>query len=368
MEYKSENKPTEYKTIPAFVKAVEGTEDHGIVEHLISVYGIEDLGGDVAHKGMFTKTVQERKDQIRVLDNHQHNSALNVVGKPLKFWEVGRDGLPDGVLKRFPRATGGMMVRTLFLMDTPEGKGTFLRIKAGALSTFSYAYEPIDYDFEELQNKRMIRHLRTIKLYEYGPVVFPMNEGAVSVSAKSEGKDIDEAETKNPWKVFEEDGEYCVYKVDSEGNKVGDPLGCHSSSSEAEEQIAALHSNVEDAGAHLTLEEKQNLAQYVEDVGSAFYYGVSGLSKYIQGVHEDYLIVSEYGKNGYWKVPYKVGEDGSFIFADEDAWVMGSLEFVPNESEEEPEKSVDYKRLLQIAELELEEINLVELMAEAGPE
>jgi len=32
-----------------------------------------------------------------------------------------------------------------------------------------------------------------------------------------------------PWKIFKEGGEFCVYKHDADGNKVGDALGCHPS-------------------------------------------------------------------------------------------------------------------------------------------
>ena len=69
---------TETKSISAHVKAIDN--DLGIVTHLISVYDIEDYGRDIAHKGMFTKTLKERFGKIRVIDNHQQNSINNVIG------------------------------------------------------------------------------------------------------------------------------------------------------------------------------------------------------------------------------------------------------------------------------------------------
>ena len=86
----------EYKTVSAIVTAIEQKEDAplGIVDHLISVYGIVDSGNDMAHKGMFTKTIKERKDDIVVADNHNHNSVMDVVGMNLEFYELGRHDLP----------------------------------------------------------------------------------------------------------------------------------------------------------------------------------------------------------------------------------------------------------------------------------
>lgn len=50
-----------------------------------------------------------------------------------------------------------------------------------------------------------------------------------------------------PYKVFEKDEEYCVYKLDGDGNPTGDPLGCHDSEEKAESQVQALYANDEHA-------------------------------------------------------------------------------------------------------------------------
>lgn len=44
-----------------------------------------------------------------------------------------------------------------------------------------------------------------------------------------------------PYKVFEQDDEYCVYKVDDSGNRTGSSLGCHKSRSDANDQITAIN-------------------------------------------------------------------------------------------------------------------------------
>lgn len=52
-----------------------------------------------------------------------------------------------------------------------------------------------------------------------------------------------------PYKVFEESDEWCVYRVDANGEPVGETLGCHDSEAEAEEQVKALYANEPQARA-----------------------------------------------------------------------------------------------------------------------
>lgn len=159
----------------------------GIVEHLVAVFGNLDLGDDIIHPGAFTKTIVERGRKVKVVDSHNYNSALDAVGTPLQLWEVDRAGLPLAVLAEFPTATGGLMAKTQFLMDTPEGKGIFARIKAGAIDQYSIGYDALDSDMSKVTvdgQERTVRNLRTIKLYEYSPVVFAMNEATATLDAK----------------------------------------------------------------------------------------------------------------------------------------------------------------------------------------
>lgn len=413
--------PTEYKTVPAFVKTVE--EDQGVVDHLISVYGILDLGQDMSHKGMFSKTIQERGDQIRVIDNHRQTSVNDVLGKPVKLWEVGAGELPPEVKAKYPEATGGLMARTKFLLDTPEGKGAFARIKAGAVNQFSFAYDALDYDYEDLDKKSRVRHLRTVRLWEYGPVIFGMNPAAVSVSAKK-------LEVKNPWSIFKEDGEYCVYKVDSEGDKTGKALGCHESRSEARDQIEALHANVDEAsyprvtdvkektfcvelargkefeeGSFRTItaksegsrvqvtlcepsgtvlsalfpsevwtEEKAlSLSKLVSEAISSFYRTTfeEGTYYHVEDVFEGYLIVSPYDSLTYYQVGYSTTDEGKFEFVPKDQWIAGTYEFVPEQAGDDSEEKSepDYERLKALVDIESEELDLEILLNadEAGP-
>ena len=235
----------EIKAIPAFIKAID---DAGIVEHLVAVFGNIDEGNDVIHPGSFAKTIAERGAKIRCLDQHATDSIMRVIGKPIAMREVERGELPPEVLSRFPEATGGLLVKTQFLMNTPEGAGAFERIKAGAVDEYSIGYDALDADYSTATKdggEITVRNLRTIKLWEYSPVIFAMNPATATLSAKdatpsaaapvpSEGK---------PWNVFEEGGKWVVYKIDDEGDPIGEPVGTHDSEESARAQVAALYAN-----------------------------------------------------------------------------------------------------------------------------
>lgn len=215
-------------------------EAQGIVEHIIAVMGNVDEVKDIIHNGAFVKTISERGAKVRVLDAHNTDSIMRVLGKPRSMREIGRNELPPDLTMKYPDATGGLQVETQYLMNTPEGKGAFERIQSGAVDEYSIGYDPLDFDYSKIlhEGKEItVRNLRTIKLYEYSPVLWAANPATTTLSAKekpSEGK---------PWNVFKEDGKWRVYKLDADGKPTGEALGEHDTEEEARTQMRALYAN-----------------------------------------------------------------------------------------------------------------------------
>ena len=220
--------------------AIKLDEAQGIVEHIIAVMGNMDLGNDIIHPGAFAKTISERGTKVRVLDAHNTDSIMRVLGKPRSMREIGKHELPSDLLMKYPDANGALLVETQYLMNTPEGKGAFERIQSGAVDEYSIGYDPMDFDYSEVVHdgkKVTARNLRTLKLYEYSPVLWAMNPATSTLSAKekpSEGK---------PWNVFKEDGKWRVYKLDADGKPTGEMLGEHDTEEEARAQVQALYAN-----------------------------------------------------------------------------------------------------------------------------
>lgn len=178
-------KECERKSVEVFVTGIDSAK--GEVEAIVSVMGIIDLGDDVIEAGAYVKTITERARKIQVLDNHQTHSMLNIIGKCLEAREVSRDELPAEILLKHPDATGGLYTKTQFFMDTPEGEGVFKRINYG-VAEYSIGFDAL---IVERQKRKMpdgttkvIRVIKEIRLWEYSPVIWGMNQATVTVDAK----------------------------------------------------------------------------------------------------------------------------------------------------------------------------------------
>lgn len=183
-------------------------EAEGIVEAIVSVFGVIDSYKDIVMPGAYTKTLTENKKKLRVLDAHNADSVLRVIGIPLALREIEREELPAEVLARYPEATGGLWTQTKYLLDTPEGLGAFKRIAAGAVDEYSIGYETIKADVEKMQvdgENIPIRLLREIKLWEYGPVIWGANPATTTVGVKGDESDTDDEDTR-PWPPLAPEG------------------------------------------------------------------------------------------------------------------------------------------------------------------
>lgn len=166
---------------------LKASEPEGIVEAIVSVFGHVDSGGDRLRPGAFAKTLRERAGKIKILDQHAQDSVLRVVGKPLELREMAKAELPAKLLERFPDSTGGLYACIQFLMDTPEGAGVFKRIRAGAVTEWSFGFDPLDVDFtQETVNGKsvMVRNIRAIRLFEVSAVLWGMQEATATLTAK----------------------------------------------------------------------------------------------------------------------------------------------------------------------------------------
>jgi len=160
-------------------------QGNGVVEHVISVFGNIDDGGDIVHNGAFKKTIQENgpggADRIRATWQHD---IWEPIGKPLEMDEVGQADLPDQVLARAPDATGGLHVVTKISM-THRGQDAYTLLLDEVLREWSIGYYPVKRQWEDDVEGDPIRHLFEVKLIEYALVTLAMNIGAVTSIVKA---------------------------------------------------------------------------------------------------------------------------------------------------------------------------------------
>ncbi len=189
------------KSFPAFISKAEHNGDLGIIGAYVAVMGNLDFGDDIIMQGAFTKTISERANRIKVLDNHNSHSVLNGLGKLISIQEVTKNVLPLELLAEFPDATGGLFVEIQFILevDSDTSAQAFRLIKHGVITEYSIGFEIVKADFQDIETDegtRNVRIIREIKLWEVSPVIFAMNPATTTVGAKSDENDIEDKPQK----------------------------------------------------------------------------------------------------------------------------------------------------------------------------
>lgn len=374
------HEPSEYKTVPYVQLKIE--EDQGVVEHLISVFGVLDLGRDVCHPGSFTKTLSERANRIRVLDCHKRGSVLNVIGVPLEITEISRDELPPAVLEEYPEASGGVKARTQYLLDTPEGLGVFKRLKAGAVDEFSFAYDTLDADYTKGEDGKDVRNLRTIRLWEYSPVIFGMNPATAVLGVKEIDSEPEEEKpapdvTENTIRIrlrnpnkFQE-GSFRTIQIGkkSDGIKavIGRLIGKTSTTVQSyifdKTKWTAKKAQkwVKDHGGTKALSYTRVIDQIRTAFHSAYNPPEGPYSYWIKETFDEYIVVEapDVSPSTYFRVDYTLDDDG-VEFSPRGEWISGEYVFV---AQKEPADTSQTETAVEIAMAQIE----IEL-AMSGPD
>lgn len=174
--------------------------EQGIIEAIVNVFGIVDLGNDICVNGCCAKTIQERGRKIRILNSHDTSNVLNAIGVCLDIRELNRAELPDDLLKEFPESTGGLWMRTQFMLDDPTSAAVFKRIKVGAIDEYSIGYETIQSEYKKTDWRGDIvnaRLLKEIRLWEVSSVIFGMNQATLTTGVKTGASSEAEPEDKD---------------------------------------------------------------------------------------------------------------------------------------------------------------------------
>lgn len=179
----------QFKTLPQFVKGIEGRQVTGIC----AVFGNIDLGRDRLWPGAFTKTIAERSPRIKHLWNHGQDGWDYFCTPPIAaikaLREVTRDQLPEAVLAVAPEAVGGLEVTREYL-ETERGGEVFENLKAGVGLEMSFGYDAIKYEYttvyEGTPQEIRVRELREVRLWDTSDVNWGMNP-----ATSAAGKNVD---------------------------------------------------------------------------------------------------------------------------------------------------------------------------------
>jgi len=157
----------ERKSFTFEVKAIDEAE--GIFEGYASTFrSTPDSYGEIVDKGAFKKTIQEGKNRIKVLWNHNPDEPIGV---PLEMYE-------DEV---------GLYVKAKLSLGVQRAREVLALMKDGVVTTMSIGFRTITESVV-----KDVRHLKEIKLYDTSPVTFAADDGAVILDVKAAGKAIND--------------------------------------------------------------------------------------------------------------------------------------------------------------------------------
>ena len=149
------------------------------------------------------------KGYIPLLDSHDPTSVFNVLGHMLDAEErlTGKE-------LRYKKSDGKTLVVPEMelasewqVIDGIDGDRLMDRLRPGSLRKMSMGYDPLEFDFVDLQGEGKARNLREVQLGEGSLVVFAMNDRAevdlssvkalhaLRTSIVRDNADIDELET-----------------------------------------------------------------------------------------------------------------------------------------------------------------------------
>ncbi len=150
---------TEY--LPYFELKEVGAD--GTFTGIASVYGVEDLGGDVISKGAFTKTIQENPT-IPILWQHKSDEVIG-----------------EGTVSEWQ---GKLMLKGTLDMEDPAASKAYGKMKRKLIKGLSIGFTTVKSAFGEVEG-RMVRNISELKLWEVSVVTFPMLPSAQVTRVKS---------------------------------------------------------------------------------------------------------------------------------------------------------------------------------------
>lgn len=145
----------EHKRLRAKLE-VKSIDAQGRFAGYASVFEVVDNQRDVMSKGAFTRTLNGRVHEIKLL------------------WQHAQDE-PIGVFDRMFEDARGLYVEGLLLLDVQRGREAHSLLKAGAISGLSIGYSPVRYTIDAQSG---VRRLAEVELWEVSLVTFPANEAA----------------------------------------------------------------------------------------------------------------------------------------------------------------------------------------------
>lgn len=160
----------------------------GTFEAVFATLNVVDKDGDITINGAFG-------EQSVLISQYNHGS-----------WNDGAKALPIGVGRIFERGDEAIVVGE-FDMDDPDAVKTYRKFKyiseKGLTQEFSYALPEIDYEFRDIDGRR-VRVLKRIRVPEVSPVLMGAGENTRLLSVKAGKQEEEETQEEPKSRTFAE--------------------------------------------------------------------------------------------------------------------------------------------------------------------
>ena len=145
--------------------------DEGTFSGFGSVFGVKDSFSDIVAKGAFKRTLAEAK------------ASGNM---PALLWQH-IPSQPIGVWEDMAEVSRGLKVTGRLVLETQKGAEAHALLKAGALNGLSIGFNTVT---SEMNDKKRIRTLTDVDLWEVSIVTFPANGKARITQVKNSPENI----------------------------------------------------------------------------------------------------------------------------------------------------------------------------------
>ncbi|MDX2113696.1 MAG: HK97 family phage prohead protease [Alphaproteobacteria bacterium] len=135
---------------------LKSLDEQGRFAGYASVFEVVDSQRDRMASGAFSRTLQGRVPQIRLLWQHQQSE-------------------PIGIFERMLEDEVGLYVEGRLLLSVQRAKEAYSLLREGAISGLSIGYSPVRY---QIDPESGIRTLYEVDLWEISLVTFPANSAA----------------------------------------------------------------------------------------------------------------------------------------------------------------------------------------------
>ncbi len=166
---------------------IKAASDGRVRAGVAAVFGNVDDWRDRIQPGAFKKTIAEGQKRVRHLWNH--DGQFPPIASIKEIRELSRDELPEEVLLKSPEASGGLLVKRDYYTND-LASWVLEAIDKGDVNEMSFAYEVVKStntteEIEGTEQKREIRELLELRLFDTSDVNWGMNNATVATGAKN---------------------------------------------------------------------------------------------------------------------------------------------------------------------------------------